>query len=941
MSKEKIIIKGAKENNLKNVSLELPKNKLIVFSGLSGSGKSSLAFNTIYEEGRRRYIDSLSTYARNFLGGTTKPNVESIDGLSPSIAIEQKTTHNNPRSTIATTTEIYDFLRLLFARIGKPYCPNHKIEIGGKTNKDILNSIFSYKPGTKMMILSPVINGEKGTHTILLEKLKKQGFVRVNIDHETYLLEDDIVLEKNKKHDIDIVVDRIIVNEENKSRIFESIKVALEYGKGIIKIRTIGSGEDQIFSTLHSCVHNDFEMKAIEPKLFSFNAPYGMCLKCKGLGMELRANWNAIVPDEYKTIREGGINYYKARENSNIEWQEFQVLLHAHNISMDVPINRLTNQELDILKYGSEEEISYTIKSSSNNVYKRHKKIEGLIPKIERLFMDTTSTMIRKWLNKYMVEVNCRECNGKRLNKYALLVYINNKNINDLVNLSINDLYDFICNINLTETELEISNLILNEITNRLLFLKNVGLGYLTLNRKSETLSGGESQRIRLATQIGTNLTGVLYVLDEPSIGLHQQDNQKLLNSLKKMVDIGNTLIVVEHDEETILQADHIVDIGPFAGENGGRIIAQGTVDDIINEPESITGQFLSGNEKIEIPKIRRSGNGNVINIKGAKENNLKNIDVKIPLGKFIGVCGVSGSGKSTLINKILVNGVKEKLQLTHELVGEHKTIENLGYIDKLIDIDQSPIGRTPRSNPATYTSIFDDIREIFANTSDAKEKGFTKSHFSFNVPGGRCEKCSGDGLIKIEMHFLPDVYIECEDCQGKRYDLDTLEVLYKGNSIFDILNMTIDKASLVFANQPIIKSKLEVLKDVGLGYIKLGQSSTTLSGGEAQRIKLATYLLKPSTGRTLYVLDEPTTGLHTYDVRNLINVLNKIVDNGDTVIVIEHNLDVIKCCDYIIELGPEGGINGGKIIASGTPEQISNVLNSPTGKYLKAMLNK
>ncbi|UUD37133.1 cobalt ABC transporter ATP-binding protein [Mycoplasmopsis californica] len=940
MSKEKIIIKGAKENNLKNVSLELPKNKLIVFTGLSGSGKSSLAFNTIYEEGRRRYIDSLSTYARNFLGGTSKPNVDSIEGLSPSIAIEQKTTHNNPRSTVATTTEIYDFLRLLYARIGKPYCPNHKIPIAGKTNKDIFDAIFSYPENSKMIVLAPVISGEKGTHSVLLEKLRKQGFVRVDIDKQTYLLEEEIKLDKNKKHDIDIVIDRVVINEENRSRIFESIKVALEYGKDILKIRVIGDNEDKIFSKLHSCIHNDFEMMAIEPKLFSFNAPYGMCQKCKGLGVELRANWKAIVPNDFMTIREGGIDYYKARNDTNIEWQEFQILLQAYNINLDLPINRLTNAELDIIKYGSEEELSYTIKSATHNVYKRQKKIEGLIPKIERLFMDTTSSGIRKWLNKYMMEVNCRECNGKRLNKHALAVYIEDKNINDLVKLSIDDLYTFVTNINLSETEIEISNLVLTEITNRLLFLKNVGLGYLTLNRKAESLSGGESQRIRLATQIGTNLTGVLYVLDEPSIGLHQKDNQKLLNSLKQMVEIGNTLIVVEHDEDTITQADHIVDIGPFAGENGGKIIAQGTLEDIKNTPESITGQFLSKKEEIKIPSFRRSGNGKVLTIKGAKENNLKNIDVKIPLGKLIGVCGVSGSGKSTLINKILVNSIKEKLHLNHEMPGEHNSIENVEFIDKLIDIDQSPIGRTPRSNPATYTKVFDDIREVFANTSDAKTKGFTKSHFSFNVEGGRCEKCTGDGVIKIEMHFLPDVYVECDDCQGKRYDLETLEVLYKGNSIFDVLDMTVDKAYLLFANQPAIKSKLQTLKDVGLGYIKLGQSSTTLSGGEAQRIKLATYLLKPATGRTLYVLDEPTTGLHSYDVRNLVAVLNRIVDNGDSVIVIEHNLDVLKGCDYLIELGPEGGVSGGKIIASGTPEQISCIKESPTGLYLKTMLN-
>lgn len=939
MNNQEIIIKGAKENNLKNVSLSIPKNKLIVFTGLSGSGKSSLAFNTIYEEGRRRYIDSLSNYARNFLGGTSKPNVDSIDGLSPAIAIEQKTTHNNPRSTVATTTEIYDFLRLLYARIGKPYCPNHKIEIRGKTNKDILDAIFSYPKNSKMIVLSPVVQGEKGTHSILLEKLRKQGFVRVDIDNQTYQLDQDIELDKNKHHNIDIIVDRIVINQENYSRISESIKVALEYGNDILKIRVIGQ-EDKIFSKLHSCIHGDFEMPIIEPKLFSFNSPYGMCQKCRGLGLQLRANWDLIVPDKSLTIQEGAIDYYKARDKTNIEWQEFQVLLAKHQIKLNTPINRLTNSEIDIIKYGDDEEITFEVTSASKNVFKRTKKIEGLLNKVERLFVDTSSTMVRKWLNKYMTEIPCDVCHGKRLNKHALSIYIENHNINDLVEKSIENLLNFVENIELTENEKEISSLVISEIKNRLFFLNNVGLGYLTLNRKSETLSGGESQRIRLATQIGTNLTGVLYVLDEPSIGLHQKDNQRLLDSLKKMVEIGNTLIVVEHDEETILEAEHIVDIGPYAGEKGGEIIAQGTIQDIINQPNSITGQFLSKKEIIPTPKNRRSGNGKVITIKGAKENNLNNINVKFPLGKLIGVCGVSGSGKSTLVNQILVNGVKQYLKLNHEPVGKHNSIDNVGFIDKLIDIDQSAIGRTPRSNSATYTSVFDDIRDIYANTEEAKIRGYTKSQFSFNVDGGRCEKCRGEGVIKIEMHFLPDVYIECDHCEGKRYDRDTLEITYHGKNINDVLTMTVDNAYQLFINQANIKQKLKTLIDVGLGYIRLGQSSTTLSGGEAQRVKLATNLLKPATGRTLYVLDEPTTGLHSYDVRNLINVLNRIVDNGDTVIVIEHNLDVIKNCDYLIDLGPGGGIHGGKIIASGTPEQVSQVEQSYTGEYLQKYLH-
>lgn len=940
MNKQEITIKHARENNLKNVSLTIPKNELVVFTGLSGSGKSSLAFNTIYEEGRRRYIDSLSNYARNFLGGTSKPNVESIEGLSPAIAIEQKTTHNNPRSTVATTTEIYDFLRLLYARIGKPYCPKHKIQIRGKTNKDIFNAIFAYPVDSKMIVLSPVVQGEKGTHTTLLEKLRKQGFVRVNIDGGTYNLDDEIILDKNKRHDIDIVVDRIVINEENRDRISESIKVALEYGKNILKISVVGQ-EDKIFSKLHSCIHGDFEMPLIEPKLFSFNSPYGMCENCKGLGLNLKASWDRLAPDDFHTIREGALDYFKARRAENLEWQEFQILLNYYNISMDVPLSKLTNYELDIIKYGSEEDITFELTSTSKNVFKRHKKIEGLINRVERHFIETKSTMERKWLNKYMMETPCNVCNGSRLNQAALSIYIDDLNINQITTKSIENLLKFIENIELNDSELEISMLVINEITTRLKFLKDVGLGYLTLDRKAESLSGGESQRIRLATQIGTNLSGVLYVLDEPSIGLHQKDNRRLLDSLKKMVDIGNTLIVVEHDEETIREADHIVDIGPLAGENGGQIIAQGTLEDIINEPKSITGQFLSGKETIQIPKSRRSGNGKVIAIRGARENNLNNIDVKIPLGKLVGITGVSGSGKSTLINQILVNSVKKSLHLVHEEPGDHDKIENVGLIDKIIDIDQSAIGRTPRSNPATYTSVFDDIREIYANTETSKVRGYTKSQFSFNVDGGRCEKCRGEGMIKIEMHFLPDVYIECDDCEGHRYDRETLEVFYHGKNISDVLNMTVENAYKLFINRPSIKTKLQTLIDVGLSYITLGQSSTTLSGGEAQRVKLATNLQKPATGKTLYVLDEPTTGLHSYDVRNLLNVLNRIVDNGDSVVVIEHNLDVIKSCDYIVDLGPEGGTNGGKIVASGTPEQVANVSGSYTGQYLKDILYK
>lgn len=938
MKNNKIIIKGANENNLKNVSLQLPKNQLIVFSGLSGSGKSSLAFNTIYEEGRRRYIDSLSNYARTFLGGSSKPDVESIEGLSPSIAIEQKTTHNNPRSTVATTTEIYDFLRLLFARIGTPFCPNHNIPISQQTNKDIIDDIFDSNENKKLIILSPIVSQQKGSHQTLLESLKKEGFLRVKIDGEMNMLSEEILLDKNKKHDIDLVIDRIIISGENLDRIAEGIRIALEYGKDNLKVEIDNS--EKLFSKKHSCIYKDFQAPIIEPRLFSFNSPYGMCKSCKGLGLQLRASWDLLVPNKFATIRQGAISYFKNINPSSLEWQTFKALLDANNISIDQPISNMTNEEIEIIKYGSDEEISYTITSSAGNTFAKQGTIEGILMKIERLYFETNSMLKRKIYSRFMGDSPCKSCKGKRLNEYALSVKINHKNIDDITKLSIQQLIEFISNIKLSEKELHVVNLVISEINNRLHFLNDVGLGYLTLNRKSVTLSGGEAQRIRLASQIGSGLSGVLYVLDEPSIGLHQKDNQKLLNSLKRMVEIGNTLIVVEHDEDTIRQADYIVDIGPYAGENGGKIVASGTLEDIISCQDSITGKYLSNQLQIKIPNTRRSGNGKVIKIIKASKNNLKNIDVKIPLGKFVGVSGVSGSGKSSLINQILVNGIKKKLNLKHEEVDGYASIEGLEAIDKIIDIDQSPIGRTPRSNPATYCGVFDDIRELFANTPQAKIKGFTKSQFSFNVEGGRCEKCDGEGSILIEMHFLPDVYIQCDECEGKRYNLETLEVKYHNKTIADVLDMSIDAAYDLFLSQKNIKSKLQTLKDVGLGYIKLGQSSTTLSGGEAQRVKLATYLLKSSTRKTIYVLDEPTTGLHPHDVNNLINVLNRIVDNGDSVIVIEHNLDVLKCCDYIIDLGPGGGDYGGKIVASGTPEQISNNKNSFTGQYLALILD-
>ncbi|KUH47277.1 excinuclease ABC subunit UvrA [Mycoplasmopsis meleagridis] len=942
-NKDEIKIKGARENNLKNISLSIPKNKLIVFTGLSGSGKSSLAFNTIYEEGRRRYIDSLGSYARMFLGGTSKPDVDSIEGLSPSISIEQKTTHNNPRSTVGTVTEIYDYFRLLFARIGIPYCPNHKIPIATQTNKDIINTIFKMKEGTKFYILSPIVAGEKGTFANLIEKLRKDNFIRIKVDGEIKRLDDNIILEKNIKHTIDIVVDRLELKEENYNRIAEDIALGLEYSKGLIKIETL-EGEVKTFSKLHSCIHKDFEMPNIETRLFSFNSPFGMCNHCKGLGVDLKADFDALVPEKFKSINQGAIKIFENTVGTqNLEWQEFEILCKYYNIDLDTPIEDLSEKELEIIKYGSKEEIEYVLISVNGNKTRRNRYIDGFLTKVEKQYIETSSEKIREWLKKFMGTFTCKWCKGSRLNDYALAVKINDFNINDFAKMSVNDALINLENLNLSDEQKTISALIKNELVNRLTFLNNVGLNYLTLNRNAETLSGGESQRIKLATQIGSNLTGVLYVLDEPSIGLHQRDNDRLIKALKNMVDIGNTLIVVEHDEDTIKSADYIVDIGPKAGVHGGEVVAKGSLSEIIKEKNSITGKYLSGELKIEIPHSRRSGNGKVVEILGAAENNLKNIDVKIPLGKFIAVTGVSGSGKSTLVNEILVQGLK-KIQTRNPIgikVGKFKSFKNASLIDKIIPISQSPIGRTPRSNPATYTSVFDDIREIFASAEEAKLRGYAKSRFSFNIPEGRCEKCQGDGSIKIEMHFLPDVYITCDSCDGARYNRETLEIKYHNRNINDVLNMTVDEAIDFFAARNNIITKLKILHDVGLGYIKLGQSSTTLSGGEAQRVKLATYLQKKPTGKTLFVLDEPTTGLHSYDVANLLVVLNRIVDNGDTVLVIEHNLDVIKTADYIIDLGPEGGIEGGKIIATGTPEQVALNQNSYTGMYLNEMLRK
>lgn len=941
-NKDFITIKGANENNLKNVSLVIPKNKFVIFTGLSGSGKSSLAFNTIYEEGRRRYVDSLSSYARQFLGGTKKPKVDSIEGLSPAISIEQKTTHANPRSTVGTITEIHDYLRLLFAKIGKPICPKHKIEISAQKIKDIIDLIYKIPTNSKLLICSPIAKGQKGTNKNLFEKLRQDGFLRVKIDDKIFSLDDEINIEKNKAHNISIIVDRIILNEENKSRITEAVNVALEYSKGLVDVENLDNKEIHNFSQQFACVHGDFQMPKIETKLFSFNSPYGMCEKCKGLGVIIEPDIDLIIPNKKLSINEGAIDKMpgiSSKNNDSLSWQEFICLMNHYQIPLNTAIEDLSAKQINIIKYGSDDEIEYSITSKDGRKHLRKGQIEGLVTKLGRLFLETTSEEMRQWYGRFMSETLCDKCKGCRLNEYALAVKINKLNIHEFSTLSIEEEYNLISNLELTDEENEIAKMIIHELESRLGFLKNVGLEYLSLTRTAETLSGGEAQRIRLATQIGSKLTGILYVLDEPSIGLHQSDNTKLINVLKQMVEIGNTLIVVEHDEETILAADYIVDIGPLAGDKGGEVVAYGTVEDIKKNKHSITGQYLSKKLEIKVPKVRRKGNGYNIEIIGAKENNLKNINVKIPLGKFIAVTGVSGSGKSTLVNEILVKALEKQINNNAIKPGKYSKINGILNIDKIVKISQSPIGKTPRSNPATYTSVFDDIRDLYANVELARARGYEKGRFSFNIPGGRCDKCQGDGYIKIEMQFLPSVYIPCDHCDGQRYNYETLEIKYKNKSIADVLDMRISEAIEFFNNRSKIRDKLQCLIDVGLGYIKLGQSSTTLSGGEAQRIKLATHLQKKPTGKTLYVLDEPTTGLHSYDIQNLLNILNRIVDGKDTVLVIEHNLDVIKSCDYIIDLGPSGGNKGGNVIATGTPEEIAKVSKSLTGQYLKDYL--
>ncbi len=935
MFNDKIVIRGARENNLKNIDIDLPKNKLIVLTGLSGSGKSTLAFDTIYAEGQRRYVESLSSYARQFLGGMEKPDVDSIEGLSPSIAIDQKTTSNNPRSTVGTVTEIYDYFRLLFARIGTPYCPTHKIPIEAQTITQMVDKVMQYENGSKVIIYAPLIRQKKGTQKDLLEDTLKSGFIRARIDGEVQFIEEVDNLDKNKKHDIDLVIDRFKLDKENKSRIFDSLETALKWGDNLVIVSI--NDEEILFSSSHSCPYCGFVVPKLEPRLFSFNSPLGACEDCLGIGLKQEVGLDLLIPDESKTLNQGAIQYYKNIAGSeNLEWKEFVYLCELYNIDMNKPYSELTDYEKLIVTKGSDKPFKYTITSRSGNNMNRFGFIEGPKTHIERLYKDTTSEMMRTWYQSFMVDSTCPTCNGKRLNPFALAVLIDNKNIFDYTDMSIYHLINALENLKISEQQKEISKLVIKEILDRLNFLKNVGLEYLTLTRNSGSLSGGEAQRIRLATQIGSRLTGVLYVLDEPSIGLHQRDNSKLIETLKDMRDLGNTLIVVEHDEDTMLASDYLVDIGPGAGVHGGRIVAKGSPKEVMECDESITGRYLSHKEEIPLPKEIRKGNGKYLEVIGAEANNLKNVNVKIPLGTLTVVTGVSGSGKSSLVEEVLAKNIQKKLGRVKVVPGKVKEIRGVENIDKLIKVDQSPIGRTPRSNPATYTGVFDNIRELYASTKDAKARGYDKGRFSFNVRGGRCERCQGDGVIRVPMHFLPDVYVPCEECHGKRYNEETLQVYYKGKNIYDLLDTTIEDACLLFENIPNINAKMQVLNDVGLGYIKLGQSAVTLSGGEAQRVKLANELQRKSTGKTLYILDEPTTGLHIADVKRLIDIINRIVNNGDSVIIIEHNLDIIKIADYVIDIGPEGGDFGGQIVAVGTPKEISENKNSYTGQFLK-----
>lgn len=933
---DKIIVKGARENNLKNISIELPKNKLIVMTGVSGSGKSSLAFDTIFAEGQRRYVESLSAYARQFIGISEKPDVDSIEGLSPSISIDQKTTNKNPRSTVGTITEIYDYLRLLYARIGIPYCPTHNIPIARQSIEEMTNKVMELETGTKLEIMAPVVHGEKGSHKDLLDDLRKEGYSRVRVNGKNYTLDEEIVLEKNIKDNIDVVVDRVVLSSEERSRIFEAIETSTKLANGKVLIHII-DGEELLMSESYACPNCNFSLPELEPRLFSFNAPYGACPECKGLGTKLKIGEALLMPDKDKNILDG---IRTINNEYNIDTMQLNTVCEFYNIDIKKPIKDYTRKELDIILYGSKDKMDFKYTSKNGNVRYTNDYFEGVITTLERRYLETSSSWRREWLETFMVESPCPICHGARLANYVLAVKINKKNIYEITNFSISELREFIGNLKLTNEQKEISGLVTKEILNRLDFLINVGLGYLTLSRNAGTLSGGEAQRIRLATQIGSKLSGVLYVLDEPSIGLHQKDNEKLIKALQEMRDLGNTLIVVEHDTDTMLASDFLVDIGPGAGEFGGEIIAYGTPEEVMQNKNSLTGKYLSGEYSIETPKKRRKGNGKALKIVKANENNLKNINVEIPLNKFVCITGVSGSGKSTLINEILYKTLAVKINGSKQIPGSCKEIKNIDYLDKVIQITQDAIGRTPRSNPATYVGVFDDIRDVFTNTKEAKMRGYDKGRFSFNVKGGRCEACWGDGVKKIEMHFLPDVYVPCDICGGKRYNKETLDIKFKDKNIADVLDMRVSEALKFFENIPKVYNKLKIMEEVGLAYIKLGQSAPTLSGGEAGRVKLAKELQKKPTGKSLFILDEPTTGLHSDDIKKLLNILNRIVDNGDTVLVIEHNLDVIKVADHIIDLGPEGGNKGGEIVATGTPEQVAKNPNSYTGKFLAKILN-
>lgn len=938
MSLNKIVIKGAKENNLKNIDLTIPRDKMVVVTGLSGSGKSSLAFDTIYAEGQRRYVESLSSYARQFLGQMEKPNVEYIEGLSPSISIDQKTTSKNPRSTVGTVTEIYDYLRLLYSKVGTPYCPVCGKEITSQTVDQMVDKVMSYEERTRLQVLAPIVSGKKGEHKKLLENMRKEGYIRAVIDGEMYELSEDIKLSKTKKHDIDVVIDRIIVKKGIESRLTDSIEQGLRLADGVIKISII-DGEELLLSSKLTCPEGHVSYEEIEPRSFSFNNPYGMCEECNGIGHHLKIDPDLVIPNYNLSFEQGAVDPFATSKPGTYYYEMIKAVLDKHKFPIDKPFKEAPKKMIDEILYGTKDEITISFESHFSGFKRYRGRFEGVVNNLDRRYRSASDNM-KDRISEYMTEIQCSKCKGKRLKDKYLSIKIEDKNIIDITDMPITESYEWFNNLKLTGAKEMIAHDIVKEIKNRLKFLDDVGLGYLTMSRASGTLSGGESQRIRLATQIGSALVGVVYVLDEPSIGLHQRDNNKLLEALRSLTDIGNTLIIVEHDEDTMRMADYIVDIGPGAGIHGGHVVAEGTIDDIIKVEDSITGQYLSGKKKIKVPSMRREPKG-FVKVKGAKENNLKNIDVDFPLGVLTCVTGVSGSGKSSLVNEILYKVLAKELNRAKAKPGKFKDIEGIEQLDKVIQIDQSPIGRTPRSNPATYTKVFDSIRDLFASTNEAKMRGYKKGRFSFNVKGGRCEACKGDGTVKVEMHFLPDIYVPCEVCHGKRYNRETLQVKYKGKNIYDVLDMTVEEGVEFFKNIPSIANKLQTLNDVGLGYIKIGQPSTELSGGEAQRVKLATELSKRSTGKTIYILDEPTTGLHTADIHKLVKVLDMLVDQGNTVIVIEHNLDVIKTADYILDLGPEGGSGGGTLIAKGTPEEVAKIKKSYTGQFLKDILAK